>query len=363
MIVYGASVSYYTGKLETYLRYKGIEYQRDVPYKDAKRIKAGAGAIQHPIIERADGRFMSDTTPMLQSLDTEFEGSSIYPTDPALNMLALLIEDYADEWLWRPAMHYRWSYDHDRELLSRILADELTGHLKLPRFLRVRMIKKRQLTGFVLNDGVTEQNREHVEAGYHRILEIMSDILTVRPFLLGEKPSVADFGMMGPMLRHFGQDPTPAEIMRDTAPAVFEWLGRMWHARAEQYDQNPANGYIDASAPSLQPLLQEIADTHLVQLRENAMAFGKQQSNFTMTVQGAPYSNLPTSRYRVYCLEQLTEHFSTLDADTQAQLKQQLPAGSEMLWSDEAIAKSDYDLERKAPYNQAINVFDGGVPT
>ena len=38
--------------------------------------------------------------------------------------VALLVEDYADEWLWRPAMHYRWSYAHDRELLSSIIIDE-----------------------------------------------------------------------------------------------------------------------------------------------------------------------------------------------------------------------------------------------
>jgi hypothetical protein len=33
--------------------------------------------------------------------------------------------------------------------------------------------------------------------------------------------------MMGPMLRHFGQDPTPADIMRNRAPGVYEWVARM----------------------------------------------------------------------------------------------------------------------------------------
>ena len=27
--------------------------------------------------------------------------------------MSRLLEDYADEWLWRPAMHYRWSYEAD----------------------------------------------------------------------------------------------------------------------------------------------------------------------------------------------------------------------------------------------------------
>ena len=58
MIVYGASVSYYTGKLEAYLRYKGISYERASPYPQAERIKREAGCIQHPVVERDDGRWM-----------------------------------------------------------------------------------------------------------------------------------------------------------------------------------------------------------------------------------------------------------------------------------------------------------------
>lgn len=38
--VYGSRVSYYTGKLEAYLRYKGIAYRRvPMPYNDIGRIR------------------------------------------------------------------------------------------------------------------------------------------------------------------------------------------------------------------------------------------------------------------------------------------------------------------------------------
>ncbi len=133
MKVYGVTVSYYTGKLEAYLRYKGIPYTMDHhPFADQGRIKKQVGAIQVPIVERDDGRWMSDTTPMLLQLEQEHPEPSILPDSPSVRFTALLIEDYADEWLWRAAMHYRWSYEHDRELLSRILADEITHHLRLP---------------------------------------------------------------------------------------------------------------------------------------------------------------------------------------------------------------------------------------
>ncbi len=359
MKVYGASVSYYTGKLETYLRYKGIEYQLANPYPEARRILEQVGCIQHPVVERDDGRWMSDTTPMLQQLEKENPDRGIMPDDPVVRFVALLIEDYADEWLWRAAMHYRWSYEHDRELLSRILTDELTGHLKAPGFLRRRMIKRRQRTGFVIKDGVTEATREHVEAGYHKILALMSASLVNRPFMLGHSPSIADFGLMGPMLRHFGQDPTPQEIMRSDAPHVYDWVGRMWNAghhasEADMMTRVPAD---------IAPLLQEISETHLVQLRMNAEAFETGQERFGMTVQSCDYQSLPVSRYRVYCLARLRAEFSALN-ETERNLVQALLPYSDaaVLWLPEVATASGYDEDELAPFNRAINVFPGGVP-
>ena len=230
MKVYGVSVSYFTGKMEAYLRYKGIEYDKNHPFADQKRIREHVGAIQVPLIERDDGRWMSDTTPMIQQLETEYPDRPVMPADPVVRFIALLMEDYADEWLWRSAMHYRWSYDHGRELISRVLADEILSHLWYPRIVRRHLMKFRQRVGYVVNDGVNAETWDHVEAGYFNALRNMTTMLEDRPFLLGNSPSIADFGFMGPMFRHFSQDPDPTAIMRDKAPDVFEWVGRVWNA-------------------------------------------------------------------------------------------------------------------------------------
>jgi hypothetical protein len=31
----------------------------------------------------------------------------VIPLDPLVAFVSRLVEDYADEWMWRPAMHYR----------------------------------------------------------------------------------------------------------------------------------------------------------------------------------------------------------------------------------------------------------------
>lgn len=354
MKVWGVSVSYFTGKLEAYLRYKGIDYEMEPPFRYRDRILPIVGAMQVPLLERDDGRWMSDTSPTILHLETEYPERPVLPEDPVVRFIALLMEDYADEWLWRAAMHFRWSYEHDRELLSRILADEVASHLKAPRIARRWLFKIRQRLGFVVNDGVRKETWDHVEAGYYSALKNMETMLATRPYLLGDTPSIADIGFMGPMLRHFGQDPTPNAIMRRVSPAVFDWLSRVWNANATA---GPAS-FLTEVPEDARPMLKEIAETHMVQLRENARAWARGDEHFEMTVQGCHYIKLPTSQYRVWCLEQLRKHFAALEPASRDKVKALLPEPEfALIWEDKIAAPSNYDLENKAPFNKAINVF------
>ena len=358
MKVYGSRISYFTGKLEAYLRYKGIDYEAlPTPYDKAEMLKEKVGAVQMPIVDD-DGIWMSDTTPILEHFEQKHKHCPIIPTDPVVSFIGFLIEDYADEWLWRSAMYYRWWYSYDRLLASNILTDELTGHLKLPRWMRRRVIVKRQVRHYVDRDGITPNTRDHVEQTYLNALAAMSRVLEKRPFLLGNAPSTADFGMMGPMFRHYGQDPTPQEIMRTRAPAVYEWVARMWRAQPVEKPE-----FVTAVSDDLVPLLQEICETHLVQLFANAAAFERGEERFAMQVQGCNYRDISTSRYRVWCLEELRRRFALLNDKEQEAVKGLVPfPEADALWSDRITAQSGYNADGRAPFGAGINVFEGGLP-
>ncbi len=356
--VYGSRVSYYTGKLEAYLRYKGIDYEAlPTPYGEAKMLIEKVGAVQMPIVERDDGRWMSDTTPILLQIEKEQPRPSILPTDPVVNFIAHLIEDYGDEWLWRSAMHYRWSYRPDRRFISDLLAKEVGSFIKAPHWLKRMRIANRQFTNFVVKDGVNDATRAHADQTYLNALDAMSAMLADRPFLLGDAPSIADFGMMGPMFRHFGQDPTPADIMRNHAPIVFEWVARMWRAK-----QVSDPGFTTTVPEDAGAMLRECCETHLVQLAANARAYEQGATHFDVEIQGCQYQQLPISRYRVWCLEQLREQFACLDEAAQSQLREALQyQGAEILWSG-AVPASEYNTDNHLPFGEAINVYGEGTP-
>ncbi|MEC8426825.1 MAG: glutathione S-transferase N-terminal domain-containing protein, partial [Pseudomonadota bacterium] len=91
MKIYGCKISYYTGKLETYLRYRSLPYQVLPTVGHEKELMAGAGVVQMPVAHDDKGRWMTDTTPIIAQLESEQRDASIYPEDSLLNFLALLI--------------------------------------------------------------------------------------------------------------------------------------------------------------------------------------------------------------------------------------------------------------------------------
>ena len=98
---YGSKLSYFTGKFEGYLRFKEIPYEFIAMDHKLfnKTIPKHTVASQMPAVQLADGRWLTDSTPMIQWFETQATESSIMPTDPTLAFLCYLFEDYADEWL------------------------------------------------------------------------------------------------------------------------------------------------------------------------------------------------------------------------------------------------------------------------
>ena len=355
MVVYGCRISYFTGKFETYLRYKQLPYS----YRAATMwhyrwtIPRKLGTTQIPSVMLPDGRWMSDTTPMISWLEDRHPESPVIPADPVQGYLALLIEDFADEWLWRPAMHYRWSYQPDRFVAGTRLAEELLT-IPAPLIERRRWVTRRQIKLFTDGDGIDSVTRPHADRAYTRVLDALEPVFSRRPFLFGERPTIADIGLMGPFWRHFAHDPTPAAIMRERAPATYEWTARCWNAKAARLAERPL---LDGLPADLSPLLREIGETHLQALCANAVAHGQGTPKHDLRVQGATYRRVPTSPYRVWCLEQLRARFERLPANAADEVRGILEDHGcwEALWRVEGM-RSGHDPGAQAPFCRATRM-------
>jgi len=354
--VYGLKVSYFTGKLEAYLRYKRIPYDfvpmtaHDFTHKG--RLKTGA--MQMPMVELPDGRWITDTTPIIEWLESQYCESSIIPDDPLCAFVARLIEDYADEWLWRPAMAYRWIHDQDAHLLSHQISSVMGRDISVPAVLKRWNVRRRQYKNFVLRDGFNEVTSEHIKNTYIRLLDNLEGALSTRDFVMGDRLTLADIGLMGPLFRNFAMDPTPSEIMRERAPNVMAWVYRVWAANTRKGAPLPTEIPED-----LQPLLREIGETHLVALNANARAWMSGQKTHHVEVQGVVYEVLQTSVYRAWCLEKLQAAYEVLDIEAKATLDQLVGTDGLVpeLLKVEGL-ETGYDPEGIAPFlRRAAPVF------
>lgn len=346
LALHGAEFSYFTGKLEGMIRYMELPYQRR-PAGPTSDAASATGVAQVPALQLADGRWLTDSTPIVAWLDERFPEVAVTPSDPKLAFFSRLLEDYADEWLWRPAMHFRWSYPESAKNVARSLISDEGTLAPILQFVMRHFIITRQQKLFVREDGVTPATWNHIEKIYHDSLAQLNAIFESRPYLLGSKPSLADFAFFGPMFRHFSQDPTSARIMRETAPAVLEWTSRMWNARASV----TGGELLDHVPDDWGPILDSIGAAYLPSLCANAEAWKAGQSHHDVDIEGAPYRRIRTSRYRVWCLEELRRHFNELSEPDQQEVRARLDAHGcwAPLWRVEDPA-SGLDPKHEVPF-------------
>jgi glutathione S-transferase len=358
--VYGSSISYFTGKLENYFRVKGIPYQlRALAAPHCmKRVQENTGSTQMPALLLGDGRWMTDSTAIIQWFENEWPTPIITPREPLQRFFSLLLEDYADEWLWRPAMHFRWHYAEGARYAGSHLARELAADVPLPSVLKRWTITRRQRNGYTSGDGIRKDQVPGVEAILSRTLEQLQAIFAQRPFLLGTMPSLADIAFSGPFYRHFCLDPVPAQIVRQQAPAVWEWSARL--ANFERRDST--GDWLQGIPADWGPILREVGQHYLPYLCANVDAVANDQRRFDVDIGGVQYRGARWSKYRVWCLQRLREEYTALPENEQQVARTLLQQHDcwEPLWRQQQLPIDD-SVCAQLPFfgaDKMIDVYD-----
>ena len=272
-ILYGTEFSLYSGKARSYLRYKRIPYDEVLSslgvYRETIIPKTGVRFI--PVVKTPDGHYLQDTSNIIDSLEQSFPERSVMPDTPCQHLAALLLELYGDEWLLMPAMHYRWNFDN-----FPFIYDEFGRCLspRWPGFVR-RILGKRigaRFRGFLPLLGITDANRDALEDWYEKdFLQALDRHFKDHDFLFGGRPSIGDFGLIGPLYAHLYRDPYPGTLMRRDAPNVAAWVERMIHP-TEQYGEWLAH---DEVPETLTPIFKRMFAEHWPVLTATATELGQ----------------------------------------------------------------------------------------
>ena len=174
-----------------------------------------------------------------------------------------------------------------------------------------------------------------IEASYARLIGILDRAIARTGFVLGTRPSAADFAIYGQLTQLGIVDPTPAAIMARSTPRLRAWLDRV-----EDLSGLPDGAWLDHDAlgDQLGELLTEIGRVYAPFLIANARAAAAGQSDFETEIDGKRWTQ-PVFPYQAKCLVTLRAARQALSAEARDRLDALLGGtGCEAMFAEEAVA-------------------------
>lgn len=257
--LYGSEVSYFSGKVRAYLRYKRIPFSEVLNTPDVYRnvILPRVGWPVIPVVITPEDETLQDSTEIIDELEKRFPDAPVYPTGVRQRLAALLLEVYGDEWLKITAMHYRWNRNYDFAIAE-------FGKMSLPgkpaELQREAGLKiSKPFAGALPFLGVTPNTEAAIERSYEGLLDELDAHFKAHEFLFGTRPSIGDFGLIGPLYAHQYRDPASGELMKARAPHVTKWVERMMtppHPKGGEF--LPRDDVPDTLMPVLARMMREM---------------------------------------------------------------------------------------------------------
>lgn len=256
--VHGMMQSYFTRKMTAYLDYKGIPWLfRRFAGMSPEAVAAGFPGGT-PVVQTPDGAFMWDSTAMIHHLELRFPEPAVIPTHPVQRFLCYVLEDAADEWLYRIAVGSRWYFAENAAV----------GGFELARDVAARMPMSGDMAHAAVGAhvrsscpplGVTEDTVQlWVDDVLRPWLRALGAHLRDRPYLFGARPSLADFALFGGNAAHFTNDPLCRRWADEDGPAVVRHTYRLLEPEDESF------GAWDSVPPdTLITLLTELGKQYL----------------------------------------------------------------------------------------------------
>ncbi len=236
-IVHGLTRSYFTRKVTGYLDYTDRPWRLEpcAPTLHQEATDAGwTGGI--PVVTSPDGALMWDSTTVIEHLDhSTADDDRVLPDDPTLRFLAYLLDDFSDEWFYRHAVGSRWSYPANTEPAGWQITEELSAAIGLPAGL-MRPNVVATMTASLPKLGVTADNIDAwMSESLTPWLRALEAHLADGNYLLGGRPSIADFAVYGANVAHFVGDPYCRDIVEEHAPAAVAHTHRLMMPQRQEF--------------------------------------------------------------------------------------------------------------------------------
>jgi len=316
--IWQSQCSPYSYKVMTYMNYKGIPYKRvNANMADLDWVKKVAGQSIVPVLLTPDDQVMQDSTPIMEYFEEKFPDKSTIPDDHRLAFIMWLIEDFSDEYIPRMQIHTRWGNEQNSQTLSHKIARNILYGMPGMQAKDLAPVILNRQSGFLTHLGLeSDEAKANLDQQVLDLLAILEQHFEQYQFLLGGKPSIADFALFGPLKIHLYDDPQSNQILETNAPRTVQWL----HTIMELGDtrgcvgQTEFGDWLDineACPESLTALLSFIAKTYIPLGNASAEAAKDRNKTFEANIYGVN-ARFSTHQYRAWAFEQTQLRYKNL---------------------------------------------------
>lgn len=246
--------SYFSGKAMAYLRYKS--WGGDLAWEPVLAtpellnglLLPATGTSAIPQLQTPEGEWIQDTSEIIDFCEGAHPTPRVTPdaaTTPRQAIACHLLELMADEWLVVPGFLERWKYSlpenepnhlrFNEQQWGAVMVPDLPGDQRRAAGaaffenafgISEARTNPRAVYAGLIELGVTEKTESAWEASCERVLQRLERHFSAHDFVLGGRPSLGDFGLMGPLYAHLFRDASSSLALHTRTPLVCEWVER-----------------------------------------------------------------------------------------------------------------------------------------
>ncbi|XOV84888.1 MAG: glutathione S-transferase family protein [bacterium] len=284
--LYGSYASYYTAKVRSYLRKKGIPFVERLPSDPVFRnkVRPASGSHRIPQLLTPKGEVIQDSVEIVEYLEARFPELPAFPDTPRQRTFVHLMEVLASEGLVRLAWLHRWMFEENDAFVRMDFGRSFKPQGSDEELLKYGSLIADRMRSYGLPES-TDEMRQMLDTKYRTLLQLFEAHLVHHPYFLGGHPSAADYAVMGAMHAHLGRDPAGLRVMQDHAPRTFRWVEHMMvpEVVSPEFYSRPVEYFPDDEVPQTSlDILNFIAQEYGEPFVLGALAF-----NQAMNRQGA----------------------------------------------------------------------------
>jgi len=317
IIILGVPASPYTRKMLAYLRFRNIPYSYISGDTKSYLLKHDLEIPKPPLLpvvimqdELGERRVACDSSPIIRNLEKSFPIREAIPQNKIVALLNSLLEDYGDEWITKYMFHYRWHHAPDIKnaasllpFYSNILGSDKEIKASGEFFSKIQIERL-----WVV--GSSDNTANIIKESFERFIIILANMLAKHRFLLGSRPSSADFAFFGQLTQLTQFDPTSRSFVEEKYPRVRAWVDLIEDLSGYEIEQQEWLSIKDSKV-HLQDFLLEIGKTYVPTMLANEEAILNKKDSWDTKVLGKTWMQKSFS-YQKKCLQWLRDEFNAL---------------------------------------------------